>query len=167
MVMMNAIDWIETLKLSPHPEGGYFREVYRSDESIVKSALPARFAANRSFCTAIYYLLEQGDFSAFHRIKSDELWHYYDGGKIDLHLIHPNGKEECLKLGKTAGTFPMHIVPHGCWFAASPAKGADYVLVGCTVSPGFDFSDFEMASREKMIRQFPQHSKLIEAYTRS
>lgn len=163
---MNAVGWIEKLKLSPHPEGGYFREVYRSADDIVQSALPQRFPDKRAFSTAIYYLLSQDDFSAFHRIKSDEIWHFYAGGALDIHLIHPLGDYECLHLGHKDGSFPLQVVPFGCWFAASPAKGTDFTLVGCTVSPGFDFADFEMAGRETMIDQFPQHSELIKAYTR-
>lgn len=163
---MNAIGLIEKLKLSPHPEGGYFREVYRSDEHIVKSALPKRFPDTRAFSTAIYYLLEQGDFSAFHRIKSDEIWHFYAGGALDIHLIHPDGEYACLHLGHTDGSFPMQVVPYGCWFAAAPAKDTEYTLVGCVVSPGFDFADFEMADRETMTNQFPQHSQIIREFTR-
>ena len=165
---MNAKYWIEKLALLPHPEGGSYREVYRSNEICPAQGLSARFGADRAFSTAIYFLLPLGEFSAFHRIKSDELWHHYDGGDLEIIVIHPNGKLQSLILGKKSpDATPIHIVPHGSWFAARPLPGYDdYVLCGCTVSPGFDFADFEMAASDELASCFPQYADLILQLTR-
>jgi predicted cupin superfamily sugar epimerase len=159
---MNAQYWIEKLDLLPHPEGGFYREVYRCRESCDASGLPVRFGADRAFSTAIYFLLQAGDFSAFHRIKSDEIWHHYDGGDLEILVIHPNGDLECLLLGKQQPEArPMLVVPYNAWFAARLCHGDGYVLCGCTVAPGFDFADFEMAARAELVRHFPQHAGVI------
>jgi predicted cupin superfamily sugar epimerase len=97
--MKDAKYYIENLQMRPHPEGGYFKETYRSEEIISKDGLPARFAGDRNISTAIYYLLEQGDFSAFHRIKSDECWHFYAGETLLIHMIDNAGNYSCIKLG--------------------------------------------------------------------
>jgi hypothetical protein len=165
---MSAEYWIEKLDLLPHPEGGCYREVYRCGESCDAGSLPVRFGADRGFSTAIYFLLQAGGFSAFHRIKSDEIWHHYDGGELEIIVIHPNGELELLLLGKQApNSSPMQVVPHGAWFAARLASGHDYVLCGCTVAPGFDFADFEMADGQELVRLFPQHAGVIRQLTRS
>lgn len=160
--------WIETLELQPHPEGGWYREMYRASESIAQSALPARFAGERSFSTAIYYLLGPGDFSALHRIQQDELWHFYDGAQLVIDVIHPKGTAEQLHLGRnaTAGEQPLAVVPAGSWFGAHVAEPDGYCLAGCTVAPGFDFADFEMPSRDELLELFPQHRAVIERLTR-
>lgn len=165
---MDARFWIEYLGLLPHPEGGYYREVYRSAESMLAEHLPPRYGGGRAFSTAIYYLLEHPDFSAFHRIKSDEIWHFYDGSPLILWQIDPSGGLRALRLGRdpTQGEQPMRVVPAGCWFAASLEHPQSFALVGCTVAPGFDFADFELAEREALLRQFPQHQALIERLTR-
>jgi len=147
-----------------HPEGGYFRETYRSTEKIEKNALPRRFTGSRSFATAIYYLLEGKDFSGFHRIKSDELWHHYDGCSIVIHVLSPKGGYKRLTVGKSS---PQCIVKAGDWFAAELSDKKSFALTGCTVSPGFDFEDFELGGRNDLIRKFPRHTKLIEKLTRS
>jgi hypothetical protein len=143
----DAAYWISHLALSPHPEGGYYREVYRAAESIPKEALPPRYSAARSFSTSIYYLLEAGDFSGFHRIKSDELWHFYGGDPLELHIVAGSEYQKVL-IGRDlhAGHSLQYVVPHGAWFASRPARGSVYSLLGCTVSPGFDFVDFEMGT---------------------
>lgn len=165
---MRAQYWIEKLDLLPHPEGGCFREVYRCSESCDACGLPARFATARAFSTAIYFLLQGRAFSAFHRIKSDEIWHHYDGGDLEIIIIHPDGELAFLLLGKqTPEARPMRVVPYGAWFAARLCDGHDYVLCGCTVAPGFDFADFEMANRAELVRAFPQHVGVIEQLTRS
>jgi len=163
---MHAKYWIGKLALLPHPEGGYYREVYRSSEHVPASGLAERFKADRALCTAIYFLLQAGEFSSFHRIKSDELWHHYDGGDLEIITIQPNGERQNLILGKQSPDASLlHVVPHGSWFAARPLPGHDYALCGCTVSPGFDFDDFEMAERSKLASQFPQHADLIDQLT--
>lgn len=160
--------WIEELDLQPHPEGGWFREVYRASESIPHTALPERFTGERSFATSIYYLLGPGDFSALHRIRQDEIWHFYDGSPLVVEVIHPDGAAEQLNLGRdvTAGELPMGVVPAGSWFGARVATDDGYSLVGCTVAPGFDFEDFEMPPRDELLDKYPQHHELIERLTR-
>ena len=159
---------IEKYNLAPHPEGGFFKETYRSFEVISKTALPKRFKGDRSYSTAIYFLLEQGNFSAFHKISSDECWHFYTGGSLRIYLIHLNGKMEIIKLGNNwmNGETFQAVVPAECWFAAETAPETAFSFVGCTVAPGFDFSDFQMAKREELSKQFPQHKPFIDRLCR-
>lgn len=154
--------------LLPHPEGGYYKETYRSGEHISVAALPQRFAGDRAFSTAIYFLLDKGNFSAFHRIKSDECWHFYAGQTLLVHIIHFDGALETVHLGNRveAGEVFQYVVPANCWFASEPAPGTDYAFTGCTVAPGFDFTDFELAVAEELIELFPQHSGVIERLCR-
>ena len=168
--MKPATYWIEKYNLLPHPEGGYYAETYRSSESVDKGALPERFTGNRSFSTGIYFLLGKENFSAFHRIKADEMWHFYAGDALDIFVIYPeSGQLEIIKLGSNPdnGETFQAVVPAGTWFGSRPAAGSDYCLVGCTVAPGFDFEDFEMADREILIDLFPQHKKMIQELTSS
>lgn len=154
--------WIEKLQLLKHPEGGWFKEIYRSDEVIPASALPTGFSGSRSISTSIYYLLEGEDFSSFHRIKSDELWHYYTGtSAIEIISI-----EEAKIRKQILGDKPHEnqwfqvVVPKDTWFAARLINQNGYALAGCTVSPGFHYDDFEMAN-QKLIGQFPELEKDI------
>jgi predicted cupin superfamily sugar epimerase len=164
--MKTAADWIEVLQLQAHPEGGYFRENYRAAESVAKSNLPSRFSGERSFSTAIYFLLRSSDRSVFHRIKSDELWHFYDGGPLSIYLLRDT-KLEVRVLGKDVeqGELPQLIIPANCWFGARVNKSNSFCLCGCTVSPGFDFADFEMANRASLLKEYPQHQQIIEELT--
>ena len=161
--MLTAQQLIEGYKLQSHPEGGYYLETYRSAETIPADALPSRFSGRRSFSTAIYFLLEENQFSAFHRIKGDELWHFYTGIGLHIYVIHPDGRGEVLKLGKdiTNGYSFQLIIPAGCWFASRPANENGFSFVGCTVAPGFDFTDFEMAEKEQLMKEYPQHKEWI------
>ncbi len=165
---MNAAFFINHLKLQPHPEGGYFKETYRADEIVAADSLPARFTGSRSFSTAIYYLLQQGDYSAFHRIKSDECWHFYAGDTLLIHIIENNGSYSCIQLGANieAGETFQFVVPASTWFAAEPARESEFALAGCTVAPGFDFQDFEMTDKQSLSFQFPQHVSIIERLCR-
>jgi predicted cupin superfamily sugar epimerase len=165
---MNARDYIRELNLQPHPEGGFYRQTYRSVESIPATALPKRFDADRPISTAIYYLLEQGDFSCFHRIKSDECWHFYIGGCLNIHLIQINGEYQTIKLGNNiqSGEVYQYIVPSMTWFAVEPSSETTFALAGCTVAPGFDFADFEMCRKIKMLQLFPEHKSVIERLCR-
>lgn len=164
--MKTAEWWIDHLKLTPHPEGGYFREVYRSDLRLPQNRLPAGFGGDRAASTAIYYLLRQGDFSAFHRIRSDEVWHHYEGETLEIFSIDAQGKLKIDRLGKGGeGSVPLVVIPAGTWFAARPADEAVFVLAGCTVAPGFDFEDFEMGSLNQLLSLFPQHSRLLNDLT--
>lgn len=160
--MTNAAFYIDHLHLKPHPEGGYYAETYRSSDIIPASAL-LQFKGNRNYSTAIYYLLEQGDFSAFHRIKSDECWHYYAGDTLLIHVLHNDGTYACIKLGSVIdkGEVFQFVVPANTWFAAECAEKAYFVLTGCTVAPGFDFADFEMADRQSLLDEFPEHCSII------
>lgn len=158
--MNSAAYWIEKLGLQKHPEGGWFAEVYRSEGIIPETA----FSAQRNFSTSIYFLLEGNDFSAFHRIKSDELWHFYSGCSVKIYAINSEGKLVVHKIGD--GNSFQTVIKVGEWFAAKPDDENSFSLVGCTVSPGFDFADFEMAKRSSLLAQFPQHSQLIKEFSR-
>lgn len=159
---------IELFKLGPHPEGGFFRETYRAEERFAAAGLPGRFGAARSFSTAIYYLLPGGSKSHIHRIKSDELWHFYMGGPLELVRISPDGAVKAIVMGHdiSAGQQLQCLVPAGCWFGAVPKPDSDFSFVGCTVSPGFDFADFEMGDRARLIKMFPAARMEIERLTK-
>jgi predicted cupin superfamily sugar epimerase len=159
--MKTADYWIEKLGLHAHPEGGYFRETYRADEKITTEGLPDRFLGDRSFSTAIYFLLTENNFSSLHRIQSDELWFFHAGSELKVQMITPNGNDRCLTIGPD-GPFQA-VVPAQCWFGAEVKK--DYALVSCTVAPGFDFTDFELADRQTLLTQYPQHRDLIVRLT--
>lgn len=163
-----AAFWIDHLKLARHPEGGWFRETYRAGETIPEAGLPPRFQGERAFSTAILFMLEQGDISALHRLKSDEVWHFHEGGPLAVHVITPAGNYLKILLGRNPGNGEhfQAVVLAGSWFGAEPAGSGEFSLVGCTVSPGFDFSDFEMARRAELTALFPEHSALIGRLTR-
>jgi predicted cupin superfamily sugar epimerase len=160
----DALSAIAALKLVPHPEGGFYRETFRSPQGVSTPAGP------RAASTAIYYLLPAGSFSTFHRVRSDEAWHHYGGAPLDLHCIDEGGGYTVTRLGPglTEGHVPQHVVPAGVWQAAEPV-GEPYTLCGCTVAPGFDFADFEMASRKALLAEFagrPALRPIIERLTR-
>jgi predicted cupin superfamily sugar epimerase len=159
--------WIEKLQLEAHPEGGYFRQTYRSDVMIAREALPAGFAGARAASTAIYFLLEGENFSAFHRLRSDEVWHFYAGDPLVVHVISPEGSYSSILLGceLEAGQVLQAVVLAGCWFASHVADWSSFAVVGCTVAPGFDFEDFEMGKREELVAKYPQHREVIEGLT--
>jgi predicted cupin superfamily sugar epimerase len=164
----SARQWIETLGLRPHPEGGYYRETYRAAEVLSPACLPPRFGGERAMCTAIYYLLEGSDLAALHRIRQDEVLHFYDGAAAVIHVIDPAGNYSASRLGRNLaqGEFPQIMVPGGHLFGMKVADGGTYSFFGCTVAPGFDFADFEMPTRADLVRKFPQHRGLIESLTR-
>jgi predicted cupin superfamily sugar epimerase len=160
--------WIDALQLRKHPEGGWFRETYRSKELLSKAALPARFNGDRAFSTAIYFLLDGDDFSALHRIKQDEVWHFYDGSSLTIHVIESAGRHLAIKLGRDlqAAEVPQAVVEAGSFFGTVVNDTRSYALAGCTVAPGFDFADFEMPTREGLCQLYPQHRAIIERLTR-
>lgn len=166
--MADAQYWIDKLQLKPHPEGGFFRQTYCADLIIGRSALPNRFAGPRSASTAIYFLLAGEQFSALHRLAADEVWHFYAGTALVVHMIDPHGIHTVMKLGQNAesGEQFQCVVPAGCWFGSSLETADGYALVGCTVAPGFDFGDFEMADRSSLVVLYPQHRELIARLTR-
>jgi predicted cupin superfamily sugar epimerase len=157
---------VEIYGLLPHPEGGFYKENYIAAEQIPHASLPHRFSGDRPFSTAIYFLLTQENFSAFHRIKSDECWHFYEGDALLVHVIKEDGNYELIQLGSNTinGEVYQAIVPAGAWFA-SESVGA-YSFVGCTVAPGFDFTDFELAEKNALLGLYPNQHALIERLCR-
>jgi len=157
---------IKSYGLSVHPEGGFYKETYRSEEAIPQAALPNRFGGSRLFSTAIYFLLLKGNFSAFHRIQSDECWHFYEGDALRVHVLDPKQGYRLIRLGSNAagGEVYQAVVPAGCWFA-SETTGI-YSLVGCTVAPGFDFADFELAQGHILAEAYPEQEALIHRLCR-
>ncbi len=162
-----ADDLIHHLGLQPHPEGGYFRETYKSPVAIPESALPAGSAGARPAATAIYFLLREGDKSRLHRLRFDEVWHFYLGGPLRLVVLSHDGKVEQFILGQDlkAGQELQRVVPAGRWFGACPMPGSVYSLVGCTVAPGFAFEDFTLGDRDGLVRLFPHLHDLITELT--
>jgi len=165
--MMHTVDyWIKHLNLQAHPEGGFYKETYRSNETLATQSLPARFTGSRNFSTAIYFLLRSQDRSVFHRIKSDELWHFYQGSTLSIYILTNEGLT-IKKLGThlAQGESLQVMVPANCWFGARVEEKETYALCGCTVAPGFDFQDFEMAERKELLRQYPSWEKEIVELT--
>jgi len=161
--------WVEKLQMLPHPEGGFYKENYRSEEYIQLDCLPNRFAGSRPFSTAIYFLITAGNFSAFHRIKSDECWHFYAGDPLWVHLIDDaTGTYSKIALGNelNGDAVLQAVVPAGYWFASETQPGGSFSLVGCTVAPGFDFADFELANRDALTAKSPEQESLIKRLTR-
>lgn len=165
---MTAQAYINKYNLQKHPEGGWYKETYKSEELIPKNALPERFDGARAFSTAIYFMLEQANFSAFHRIKSDECWHFYAGGALLVYIITNKGTLNVIRLGNNPEKNEVfqYVVPANCWFASIPDKDVSFSFVGCTVSPGFNFNDFELAYSSELISQYPQHTNIISSLCR-
>lgn len=161
--MQNADYWIKNLQLTPHPEGGCYRETYRSSTLIE----PPGFGGARSACTAIFFLLQGNEVSRLHRIRSDELWHFHCGSSLSLHMIAPDSAYSLQRLGPDAGAGErlQACVPAGCWFGATVNDPDSYSLISCTVAPGFDFRDFELAERKALLAAHPDHKTIIEQLT--
>ncbi len=159
--------YIRALGLIPHPEGGYYRQTYRAAGSIDADCLP-RHGGPRSYSTAVYYLLRSGEFSALHRIRSDEVWHFYAGSGLTVHEITPQGAYRPWALGpnRQQGQQFQAVVEAGSWFGADVGERDSFALTGCTVAPGFDFDDFEIGRRADLLAEYPHHRKLILALTR-
>ena len=162
-----AANWIERLRLQPHPEGGHFRETYRSTEQLELPGAPASESC-RALATAIYFLLAGADFSALHRLRSDELWHFHAGTAVLLSAIDEAGKLRSFTLGNDVarGETPQIRIRGGWWYGARLEDQESYALVSCTVSPGFEYQDWELGRREELQAAFPQHARLIEELTR-
>ncbi|MEO6603935.1 MAG: cupin domain-containing protein [Polyangiaceae bacterium] len=164
MKSLSADQVITALGLTPHPEGGFFRETFRAP-----SVVAAPFAqVPRAASTAIYFLLRAGDFSAFHSVRSDEVWHHYLGATLELHTIDPTGGYERIELGPNLlnGELPQWVVPANHLQGARIIGGDGFGLFGCTVAPGFDFADFSMPDRSELVARFPTLADLIESFTR-
>ncbi|MCP9290823.1 cupin domain-containing protein [Gracilimonas sediminicola] len=166
---MSTIEKLITrFDLKEHPEGGYFKETYRSEGVIPETVFPEVFEGSRNYCTGIYFLLTSDAFSAFHRIRQDEMWHFYQGSPLTIHMISPHGdySKQVVGLDFDNGELPQFTVPKEYWFAAEVNQPDSYSFVGCTVSPGFDFRDFELAAEESLSRKFSKHKDLISRLTR-
>lgn len=157
--------YIDKLGLEKHPEGGYYREIYRAGEMFFTETIPAKKLNKKNISTSIYFLLNGKDKSLFHRLKSDEIWHFYDGCDIKIYIIDNEGNLSEVQLGKSSEVFQF-VIPKNNWFAAELIDKNSFALVGCTVSPGFDFKDFELADRYKMLKKYPEHEKLINRFTK-
>jgi predicted cupin superfamily sugar epimerase len=165
---LNEEYWIKKLRLEKHPEGGWFKEVYRAVEEIKKEYLHERYSGARHHSTSIYFLLTSGTFSAFHRIKSDELWHFYTGSPVTVYMIDDSGNYSEIKMGANGedGEVFQCVIPKGVWFGAKVNAVDSFTLVGCTVAPGFHFDDFELAGRDDLLKKYTQHKEIIERLTR-
>lgn len=159
---------VKRFELAPHPEGGFFREVYRSPLQVEHPEIEAPTPNRRCGGTLIYFLLGRDDFSAFHRVRwTDEIWHLYAGGPIELHLLAPTGAYVTRTLASDLESGePATVVPAGWWQAARLSSGCAWAFGGCTVAPGFEFADFEMPPRKDLLEHYPDQAKIIEALTR-
>lgn len=165
---MKAAYLVKVLDLQPHPEGGFYRELYRSEGRISGRELGQGIGGDRNFSTAIYFLIEKDNFSAFHRIKSDETWHFYYGDTLEVLEIYDDGKLQITHVGNKIeeGDVFQYTVKANTWFGSRVKKGGSFSLVGCTVAPGFDFRDFEMADRRRLQADFPELKEIISTMTR-
>lgn len=153
--------YIQKLELIKHPEGGYYREIYRANEMFYIEQ--PKKVLKRNASTSIYFLLDGKQISKFHRLKSDELWHFYDGSTIKLYVINEDGKLITHLIGNDlsyGATFQI-VINKESWFAAELLDKKSFALIGCTVSPGFDFTDFELADRKILLEKFPVYKKEI------
>lgn len=158
---------IQQLELTPHPEGGYYREMYRSEETLPASALPSRYSGERSLQTGIYYLLTADTVSKMHRLQSDEIFHFYRGDPATFLQLHPDGSSETFKLGNNIneGEQPQRVIPRDTWFGIHLSEGAQYALMGTTVAPGFAFDDFELGDAQSLTEQYPERASIIRSLT--
>jgi predicted cupin superfamily sugar epimerase len=168
IAVKGVAEWVARLGLVPHPEGGYYREVYRSDELIPPAGLPDRFPGPRPLATSIYYLLPGKEISAFHRLRSDEIWNFYHGSPLVIAVIRSRLEMTEIRLGAdvAAGEVLQAVVPAGRWFGAFVLEPASFSVVGCTLAPGFDFADFELGRRDELLDLFPRHRSTILKLTR-
>jgi uncharacterized protein len=162
METQSAAYWIKHLQLQPHPEGGYYKEVFRSDMEVVRSAS----GGIKQACTTIYYLLEGKDFSGLHRIGSDEIWYFHKGAPLHIHAIDGGGAYTVHELSDTFTGSLSVVIPAGQWFGAELPSAEGFVLVSCAVAPAFDFNEFEMANKWTMLNKYPQHEAVIERLCR-
>ena len=167
-IVITVEELITLLSLTPHPEGGYYRETYRSAETIPDNVLPDRYKGDRSYGTAIYFLLNPDTFSALHRLKTDEVFHFYLGDPVEMLQLLPSGSGRVIKIGNEIKS-GMHLqvaVSRGMWQGSRLIRGGEYALLGTTVAPGFKFVDFEIGQRDKLLQSYPRFRDLIVALTR-
>ena len=150
------------MKPLPH-EGGYYVETYRCDEKISPTALPARYTGERNLSTAILYLLTPDMFSALHRLRSDEIFHFYLGDPVTMLQLHSNGSSEVITLGQDIFNDQrvQVTVPKNSWQGCFLNEGGKFALMGTTIAPGFEFADFELAQREELLERYPGQRDLI------
>ena len=167
-IRAEALRLIAVLGLERHPEGGWYRETWRSDAVIPRGGLGPDWPDPRSCGTSIYYLLAGGEVSRVHRLRGDEVWHWYAGSRLLLHLFPAGGPYRRLELGPRAATGPCYqaVVPGGCRFGATVAESDGFVLAGCTLAPGFDSDDFKLSRRRDLLDDFPEQTDLIHSLTR-
>ncbi|AQQ70783.1 hypothetical protein SMSP2_01144 [Limihaloglobus sulfuriphilus] len=165
---ITAKDIIQRFKLQAHPEGGYFTETYRSGLAFDNPAVKNTYKTQHCAGTAIYYLLTSGTFSAMHRVASDEIFHFYLGDAVEMLQLLPDGSGKNISIGTdiNTGQQPQVLVPAGSWQGCRLAEGGKFALMGCTVAPGFEFEDFQMADREQLIRKYPDFKKDILQLTK-
>jgi predicted cupin superfamily sugar epimerase len=166
--MLTAEHIRELLKMQTHPiEGGYYAETYRSSETIPQSALGA-YPGDRSISTAIFYLLTPDTFSAMHRVRGDEMFHFYLGDPVEMLQLRPVGSGEVIVLGQdiASGMRLQHTVLGGVWQGSRVRKGGKYALLGTTMAPGFEYEDYDTGERRALIARYPQYSELIMSLTR-
>lgn len=160
-----ASELIQEHRLEPHPEGGYYRRTYESDVSVPAGDLPYHYNGSRKLGSSIIFLLPATETSRLHRLKGDEMWHFYSGTQLTLHVFDSDDGYQKLLLDNDSEGNPQQLIGGGKWFGATVETG--YVLAGCTVWPEFQFEDFELADKERMIEQFPEHGDLITRLTES
>jgi predicted cupin superfamily sugar epimerase len=163
---MTAADWIARLGLLPHPEGGFFKETYRAGFQVTPALVKEQAGAPTSACTSIHYLLQDADYSGFHRIAYPEIWYFHDGAPLTIHEIDQQGRYSQRTLGRGVGEYLSLVVEPGVWFAADLPSKQGYALVSCAVAPAFDFALFEMAKREAMLAQYPRHAEVLRRLCR-
>lgn len=166
-----ALTWqaiVDLLDLRPHPEGGFYREMYRAEEGIERAAMPERYSGKRCYGTAIYYLLTSNTFSTMHKVESDEIFHFYLGDTVEQLRLFDDGTSEIINLGQNivAGDRPLSVVPHGVWQGARLKPGGAFALLGATVAPGFEFADYLEGERAPLTDRFPERAALISVLTR-
>jgi predicted cupin superfamily sugar epimerase len=167
--MLTADRLMAALDLRPLPlEGGFFRETYRAADQLPAAALPARYARAKSAATAIYYLLTPDTFSALHRLATDEIFHFYLGSPVHMLQLLPDGGGRVVVLGPDvlAGQQPQVVVPRGVWQGSCLEPGGEFALLGTTMAPGFDFSDYENGDRVALAGRYPAFADLIGRLTR-
>ena len=155
--------WIDKLGLIPHPEGGYYKEIFRSANGVTRAGA----TEPKQACTSIYYLLEGRDFSGFHRLASDELWYFHKGAPLHIHVLDNRGNHTTIELSDADTGSLQAIIPPNTWFASEIPQGTGFALVSCAVAPGFDFAEFEMAKKDELLAQYPQHTALLERLCRA
>jgi hypothetical protein len=165
--MYTADYFVENLKMISHPEGGFYKETFLSGENISSRGLNVEFDGVRKLWTSIYFLLRDGEVSNFHRLKSDEMWYYHSGSPLTIYMISPDGKLiiEQLGLNIEKGEKPQILVPKDYIFG-SAMNNEGYALVGCMVSPGFEFKDFELFERNFLLEKYPEYKEIILKLTR-